>query len=66
MAFKDKNIPVRPSYYTNGCNVSDEYVKIRTVDELKRSDLTDERSVLHGVLTKEEIMPNSFFFYNPE
>ena len=66
LTFKDETIPVKPSYYTTGCSVTGEYVKIETVEELKRSDLTDKIAVLHGDLTKEQIMPKNFPFYNPE
>ncbi|MFO8069393.1 MAG: M28 family peptidase [Alkalibacterium sp.] len=66
LTFQGETIPVKPSYYTTGCDVTGDYVKIETVAELKRSHLTDKIAVLHGELTAEQIMPKSFPFYNPE
>ncbi|OJF94625.1 M28 family metallopeptidase [Alkalibacterium sp. 20] len=66
LTFKGETIPVKPSYYTTGCSVTGEYVKIETVAELKGSSLTDKIAVLHSELTEEQIMPKSFPFYNPK
>jgi aminopeptidase YwaD len=61
-----ETIQVRPSYYTKGCNVTGDYVKVKTVDELRSSQLADKIAVLYGELTEEQLMPKSFPFYNPE
>lgn len=66
LTYRGESIPAKPSYYTKGCNVTADSVKVKTVDELKRSDMTGKIAVLHSELTEEQIMPKSFPFYNPE
>jgi len=64
--FKGQTIPVKPSYYTTGCDVTSEYAAVSTVDALEASDLKGKIAVLYGELTKEQLMPKSFPFYNPK
>lgn len=52
--FKDETILVQPSYYKIGCSVGVEYVKIETVDELKRNDLTDKIAAIITVVEKDK------------
>jgi aminopeptidase YwaD len=61
-----KKISADPSYYSPGCQVEAEYVKLSTIDDLEKSYLENKIAVLFGALTAEQIMPKSFAFYNPE
>jgi len=41
-------------------------VKVRTVEELKNTDITNKIALLHGELSSEPLMPKDFPFYYPE
>lgn len=61
-----RKINAKPSYYTPGCQVEADYVKLASVEELEKSSLQNRIAVLHGQLAVEQLMPKSFTFYNPE
>jgi aminopeptidase YwaD len=61
-----KKLSAEASYYSRGCQVEAEYVKLSTIDDLEKSFLENKIAVLFGELTAEQIMPKSFAFYNPE
>jgi aminopeptidase YwaD len=55
-----------PSPYSLSCELNAEMVAASTVDELQRVAGNGRILLLHGDLTKEQLMPKSFPFYNPE
>ena len=66
LLFNGKKISAEASYYSPGCQVEAEYVKISTIADLEKSNLENKIAVLFGELTAEQLMPKSFTFYNPE
>ncbi|RQD71135.1 MAG: Zn-dependent exopeptidase M28, partial [Halanaerobium sp. MSAO_Bac5] len=66
LLFAGKKISAEASYYSPGCKIEAEYVKLSTIDDLEKSFLENKIAVLFGELTAEQIMPKSFAFYNPE
>lgn len=66
LLFNGKKIKAEASYYSPGCQVEAEYVKISTITDLEKSNLENKIAVLFGELTAEQLMPKSFTFYNPE
>lgn len=66
LLFNDKKIRAEASYYSPGCQVKAEYVKISTIADLEKTNLENKIAILLGELTAEQLMPKSFTFYNPE
>lgn len=66
LLFNGKKISAKASYYSSGCQVEAEYVKLSTISDLEKSNLENKIAVLFGELTAEQLMPKSFNFYNPE
>lgn len=62
----DKSFEVFVSPYAPGCSVTGELVCATTPDELEKIDGLDKILFLHGDITKEQLMPKNFVFYNPE
>lgn len=54
------------SPYSMPCDIEANFVVLRDVEELKTTDLKGRIAVLTGELSKEQYMPKSFEFYNPE
>lgn len=61
-----KRFDVYASPYSLGCEVNAELVEVSTLEMLTRVDVRDKVLMLHGELTKEQLMPKNFVFYNPE
>lgn len=61
-----KSFEVFVSPYAPGCSVTGELVCATTPDELEKIDAQDKILFLHGDITKEQLMPKNFVFYNPE
>ena len=55
-----------PSPYSLGCSLSEELVNASTTAELELLDTKGKLLLLHGELTREQLMPKNFPFYNPE
>ena len=66
LLFNGKKISAEASYYSLGCQIETEYIKLSTIDDLEKSNLENKIAVLFGDLTAEQLMPKSFTFYNPE
>ncbi|MFH1212863.1 MAG: M28 family peptidase [Candidatus Neomarinimicrobiota bacterium] len=60
------NFPINPGPYSRGFTGQGELVVIRTVDELKNTDIQDKIILLIGEIAREQLMPKNFVFYNPE
>ncbi len=66
LSFGGKRIRAKPSYYTRSCSFEGEYIKIASIDELKKCNLNNKIAVLYDDLVKEQIMPKNSPFYNPD
>ena len=55
-----------PSPYSLGISLEAELVAAGSIDELKESKSTGKMLLLYGDLTKEQLMPKNFVFYNPD
>ena len=63
---KDIKVPVYISPYTIGCEINGGMVFASDVRELENIDAENKILVIHDELTKEQLMPKNFIFYNPE
>jgi aminopeptidase YwaD len=54
------------SPYSQGCQIEAPLVLARTLDELEQVEAAGNVLLLSGELTKEQLMPKNFTFYNPE
>lgn len=54
------------SPYAPGCDVKAMLVVANTVEELQAANLDNRILLMTGELSKEQIMPKNFIFYNPE
>ena len=61
-----KSIKASISPYSLGCDVSAPLVSATTVDELDKTNAAGKVLLLSGEITKEQLMPKNFIFYNPE
>jgi len=55
-----------PSPYSKGCSLESYLIAAGSVEELEKIDTGGKLLLLHGELTKEQLMPKNFVFYNPE
>ncbi|MEN8242717.1 MAG: M28 family peptidase [Chloroflexota bacterium] len=63
---ENHNFEVFPSPYSRDCSLSAELVSASNVAELEQLDTDGKLLLLHGELTREQLMPKNFPFYNPE
>jgi len=57
---------VRVSPYSLGGRATAPLVVISNVEELEATDIRDRVALLRGEIAKEQLMPKSFTFYNPD
>jgi aminopeptidase YwaD len=62
----DKSFEALISPYSLGCNVSTSLSSASSIKELESIRTSDTILLLHGEITKEQLMPKNFPFYNPE
>ena len=62
----DQAFHVLPSPYALGCRSRAPLTILRSVDELEMADLSGKIALLKGEISKEQVMPKHFPFYNPE
>jgi aminopeptidase YwaD len=62
----DQSFEVFPGPYSLGCKVTAELAAAQTVEELEGLDAKGKLLLLHGELTKEQLLPKNFPFFNPE
>jgi aminopeptidase YwaD len=55
-----------PSPYSLGCKLKGELIAAGNLGELQALDCQEKVLLLHGDLAKEQLMPKSFVFYNPQ
>ena len=65
-SFGDESFPVSVSPYSLGCDVQAQLVAVSTMQELEGVEAADKVLLLYGDLTKEQLMPKNFPFYNPD
>lgn len=56
---------VHASPYSIGCDVKAELVSASNIAELEALNARGKIIILHGEITKEQLMPKNFVFYNP-
>ena len=57
---------IYPSPYSLGCSLEAELVAAGTITELEDVNASGKLLLLHDELTREQLMPKNFVFYNPE
>jgi aminopeptidase YwaD len=57
---------VKISPYSPGCDTTSQLVVASTIDELEKSDCSDNLLLLIGEICAEQLMPKNFVFYNPD
>lgn len=62
----EKQYPALISPYSLSCDIEAELVVVSTLHELELADLYGKILMISGELTKEQIMPKNFVFYNPD
>lgn len=62
----NKSFEVFSSHYSLGCSVKGELIAIDTIKKLEQSAITDKILLLYGDISKEQIAPKNFPFWNPE
>ncbi len=55
-----------PSPYSLGCRFNAPLAVVSTIEELEAAAVSDKVILLHGDIAKEQLMPKSFPFYNPD
>lgn len=55
-----------PSPYSKGCSLEAELVAAGTLNELEQVLAKGKLLLLHDELTREQLMPKNFVFYNPD
>jgi len=61
-----KKFEIHASPYSLGCDVKAPLVVLSSVEELAAVNASENIFILRGELTKEQLMPKNFPFYNPE
>lgn len=61
-----KKFSVFPSPYSTGCDVVAKLVAAGSLKELETGQGKGQILLLHSELTREQLMPKNFVFYNPE
>lgn len=59
-------IEVQSSPYSNPCEVHAILTSVSTIRELESTPIEGKILLMHGELTREQLMPKNFVFYNPE
>jgi aminopeptidase YwaD len=62
----EKVFQVFPSPYSTGCSLEACLTSAGTIAQLEEVDAAGKLLLLHDELTKEQLMPKNFVFYNPE
>lgn len=62
----DVSFEVFVSPYSLGCEVEAQLVNASCVEELMQLEMNGKVLFLHGEITREQLMPKNFVFYNPE
>ncbi len=52
--------------YSLPCKIKGKFSIVETIEKLEKISCEGKILVLHGALTKEQLMPKNFIFYNPQ
>jgi aminopeptidase YwaD len=63
---ENQELKVLVSPYSLGCSVQAPLICAASPAELERQEIAGKILLLHGEITKEQLMPKNFVFYNPE
>ena len=66
MSVEGDYLEVFPSPYSLGCRVKAPLVVASTLEELEQAEISDKILLLRGEISKEQLMPKNFPFYNPD
>ena len=66
LTVENQSYQVFPSPYSIGCDYYGELIAAGTLQELEELECSDKILLLFGELTREQLMPKNFVFYNPE
>jgi aminopeptidase YwaD len=66
LTIEGQSFEVFPGYYSLGCLVTAELVAASTVEELEQSNAEGNLLFVSGELTREQLMPKNYPFFNPE
>ena len=66
LTVENQKYQVFPSPYSIGCDFYGEMIAAGTLQELEDLDCSDKILLLFGELTREQLMPKNFVFYNPD
>ncbi|NCB93396.1 MAG: M28 family peptidase [Clostridia bacterium] len=61
-----KEVSIFPAPYSLACDVQGKIVCVNSLDELRRTEITEKIVLLCGELASEPLMPKSFVFWNPD
>jgi aminopeptidase YwaD len=61
-----RTFPVHTGPYSAGCDLELPLVAVRSAAELEKAEIKNRVALLYGDITREQLMPKSFPFYNPE
>jgi aminopeptidase YwaD len=66
LSVNGEQFEVQVGAFTLGCQAQAPLIVASTVDELKAADVQDKILLLRGEITREQLMPKNFPFYNPD
>ena len=66
LSVNGKPFEIQVGAFTPGCQTQARLVVVSTVDELESADLKNKILLLRGEITREQLMPKNFPFYNPD
>ena len=66
LSLNGQQFQVQVGAFTLGCQVQAPLVVASTVEELASANVRDKILLLHGEITREQLMPKNFPFYNPD
>lgn len=61
-----RDFAVSAGPYSLGCDVEEQLLSVSCVKELEQINGSGRIILLHGELTREQLMPKNFVFYNPD
>jgi aminopeptidase YwaD len=66
LRYEDQEFEVFPSPYSLGCSLQAPLAGASSLETLEQVDAEGSILFLHGEITREQLMPKNFVFYNPE
>jgi len=66
LSVNGEQFEVQVGAFTLGCQAQAPLVVASTIDELESVDVQDKILLLRGEITREQLMPKNFPFYNPD